>query len=458
MENTQEMINRKDSDDNTMTMEDLRESRSVSYAGRALAGHSSTSMHNIDMYLSSPLRSRNSEASDLNSGSGSGISTPTDDASDYSIEENATNSSNDDLETSTDSLTLINEEDEAVTTLPELNLEHLLPVQVHEATKVVLVTGGAGFIGSHVADLLLSRGDYVVIVDEVNDYYDVNIKRQNLEMLRSKYGEERLAIYDTVDICDVEKMEVVFETHKPRFVCHLAARAGVRPSIQDPFIYIHSNIEGTTRLLELARKHGNDNFVWASSSSVYGDSKHEIFSESDHVDFPVSPYAATKKACELLTYTYHSLYKLNVTGLRFFTVYGPRGRPDMAPFIFVDRVSRGVEIQQFGDGSSSRDYTYIDDIVDGVVRAVDRPLGYQVFNLGNGSPTKLKDFIDLVAKYTGETPKVKVLPNQPGDVQKTCADIRRARLLLGYNPQTPFANGIEKTVAWYNNFYKNKAV
>merc|ERR1711988_2055303 len=164
---------------------------------------------------------------------------------------------------------------------------------------------------------------------------------------------------------------------------------------------------------------------------------------SDHVDFPVSPYAATKKACELLTYTYHSLYKLNVTGLRFFTVYGPRGRPDMAPFIFVDRVSRGDEIQQF---------------VDGVVRAVDRPLGYQIFNLGNGSPTKLKDFIDLVAKYTGKTPKVKVLPNQPGDVQKTCADIRRARVLLGYNPQTPFANGIEKTVAWYNEFYKYKAV
>lgn len=182
----------------------------------------------------------------------------------------------------------------------------------------------------------------------------------------------------------------------------------------------------------------------------------KFFSESDCVDFPVSPYAASKKACELLTHTYHHLYKLNVTGLRFFTVYGPRGRPDMAPFIFVDRVSRGVEIQQFGDGSSSRDYTYIDDIVDGVVRAVDRPLGYQVFNLGNGAPTKLKDFISLVAKHTGETPKIKVLPNQPGDVQKTCADIRRAKLLLGYDPQTPFANGIEKTVKWYQRFYNKK--
>merc|ERR1711975_5323 len=156
--------------------------------------------------------------------------------------------------------------------------------------------GGAGFIGSHVADLLLSRGDYVVIVDEVNDYYDVNIKRQNLEMLRSKYGEERLAIYDTVDICDVEKMEVVFETHKPRFVCHLAARAGVRPSIQDPFIYIHSNIEGTTHLMELSAKYGVKNFVFASSSSVYGGSKSTFFSEEEVVDNPVSPYAASKKA------------------------------------------------------------------------------------------------------------------------------------------------------------------
>lgn len=455
-------MTRKHSDDNTVTFEDLRESRPNSKDEKMILGHSSTSMHNIDMYLTSPQRVSQRHSENESDYPGSGISTPTDDASEFSIEENNTNeeeiSSNDEFETSTDSLTIINEDDQAVNALPELNLDHLLPVQVHEESKVVLVTGGAGFIGSHVADVLLARGDFVVVVDELNHYYDVSIKQQNLEMLRSKYSEDKLAIYDNVDICDMEKMEKIFESHKPRFVCHLAARAGVRPSIKDPFIYIHSNIEGTTRLLELARKHGNDNFVWASSSSVYGDSKHEIFSESDQVDFPVSPYAATKKACELLTYTYHHLYKLNVTGLRFFTVYGPRGRPDMAPFIFVDRISKGDEIQQFGDGSSSRDYTYIDDIVDGVVRAVDRPLGYQVFNLGNGAPTKLKDFIDLVAKYTGKIPKVKVLPNQPGDVQKTCADIRRARILLGYDPQTPFANGIEKTVAWYNNFYNKKAV
>ena len=453
-------MTRKDSDDKTVTIEELRESHKST---RSSLGHASTSMHNIDLYLASSAQ-RNKSRKDKEEGddySGSGNSTPTDDASEYSLEENNTNEENSDadgLDISSDSLTIINEDDQAVTSLPELNIDHLLPVQVHKGFKVVLVTGGAGFIGSHVADVLLARGDYVVIVDEVNDYYDVTIKRNNLEMLRSKYGTDNLAIYDDVDICDLEKMEKIFVTHKPTYVCHLAARAGVRPSIQDPFIYIHSNIEGTTRLLELARKHGNKNFVWASSSSVYGDSNQEIFSESDHVDFPVSPYAATKKACELLTYTYHHLYKLNVTGLRFFTVYGPRGRPDMAPFIFVDRVSRGAEIQQFGDGSSSRDYTYIDDIVDGVVRAVDRPLGYQIFNLGNGSPTKLKDFIDLVAKYTGKTPKVKVLPNQPGDVQKTCADIRRARILLGYNPQTPFAQGIEKTVAWYTNFYNKKAV
>jgi UDP-glucuronate 4-epimerase len=477
-----ESISRKNSDDHTVSIEDIRHSerkltqknRSIQRESTSLC-HSSTSMHNIDIYLTSNRgNTRGSNLSDEDedeSNPESGISTPTDDASNFSMEGDETddlddNESEKDVDTSnhTDSASsssssdhmMINDTDEAVTSLPELNLDHLLPVQVRDEFKVVLVTGGAGFIGSHVADALLARGDYVVIVDEVNDYYDVNIKQSNLDMLRTKYGENNLAIYDDVDICNVEKMEIIFTTHKPRFVCHLAARAGVRPSIQDPFIYIHSNIEGTTRLLELARKHGNDNFVWASSSSVYGDSAKEVFSESDCVDFPVSPYAASKKACELLTHTYHHLYKLNVTGLRFFTVYGPRGRPDMAPFIFVDRVSRGVEIQQFGDGSSSRDYTYIDDIVDGVVRAVDRPLGYQVFNLGNGAPTKLKDFISLVAKHTGETPKIKVLPNQPGDVQKTCADIRRAKLLLGYDPQTPFANGIEKTVKWYQRFYNKK--
>lgn len=317
----------------------------------------------------------------------------------------------------------------------------------HREPKVVLVTGGAGFIGSHVASYLLERGDRVVVVDEVNDYYDVRIKRNNLKTLKEMYG-DRVAIYEG-DVCDVELMNRVYENESPNFVCHLAARAGVRPSIQDPYVYIHSNVEGTTRLLDLARANGCENFVFASSSSVYGGSNKEVFAEEDVVDFPVSPYAATKKACELIAYTYHHLYGLNVAGLRFFTVYGPRGRPDMAPFKFIDRISRGVAVQQFGDGSSSRDYTYIDDIVDGVVRALDRPLGYQVYNLGNGTPVGLTDFIHMVEECVHKEAKIQIMPEQPGDVPRTCADISKARTLLGYSPRTSFRDGIRKTVEWY---------
>jgi UDP-glucuronate 4-epimerase len=327
-------------------------------------------------------------------------------------------------------------------------------VEPHVGYKKVLVTGGAGFIGSHVAEYLLERGDDVIIIDEVNDYYDTNIKESNLRLLRTKYpSTDRLKIYKG-DICDAELMTMIFETDAPKWVCHMAARAGVRPSIQDPYVYIHSNIHGTTRLMEMSAKYGVQNFVFASSSSVYGGSKSTYFSEDEVVDNPVSPYAATKKACELLGYTYHHLTNLNVTGLRFFTVYGPRGRPDMAPFMFIDRVSRGLEIKQFGDGSSSRDYTYIDDIVDGVVRAVDRPYGYQIFNLGKGNGTSLKEFIDLVSKHTGNQAQVKVLPDQPGDVPYTCADVSRAEALLGYRSQVSFEEGIRRTVEWYQGAYE----
>ena len=317
--------------------------------------------------------------------------------------------------------------------------------------KTVLVTGGAGFIGSHVAEVLLSRGDRVVVVDEMNDYYDINIKRANLEALQKKHG--GLVSVHEGDVCDANFIGKVFEEEKPKYVVHMAARAGVRPSIDDPFVYVHSNVEATTRLLDLARKHGNESFVFASSSSVYGGSKASLFSEDDVVDHPVSPYAATKKAKELMAYTYHHLYGLNIAGLRFFTVYGPRGRPDMAPFKFVDRVARGVELQRYGDGTSSRDYTYIDDIVDGTVRALDRPLGYQIYNLGRGDSTSLNEFIEIVEEKVGKKAIVRVLPDQPGDVPRTCADISKARRLLGYNPQTPFAEGMAKTVAWYQNEY-----
>lgn len=326
------------------------------------------------------------------------------------------------------------------------------PVKPHTGKKKVLLTGGAGFIGSHVADQLLARGDDVILIDEVNDYYDISIKESNLQMLVDKYGKERIQI-DRKDICDQEAMRQIFENHRPEWVCHMAARAGVRPSIQDPLLYVHSNVEGTTRLLELSRQHGVKNFVFASSSSVYGGSKSTYFSEDEVTDSPISPYAATKISSELMAYTYHHLYGLNVTGLRFFTVYGPRGRPDMAPFMFIDRVSRGKTIQQFGDGTSSRDYTYVEDIANGVIRALDRPYPYQIFNLGKGSGTKLSDFVQVVEKYVGKSAKIELLPDQPGDVPRTCADVRKAERLLGYKSQVPFDEGIRRTVEWYKQQY-----
>jgi UDP-glucuronate 4-epimerase len=329
-------------------------------------------------------------------------------------------------------------------------------VQPHIGYKKVLVTGGAGFIGSHVAEALLERGDSVVIVDEMNDYYDVAIKEANLELLRRRF-KSKLTIYKG-DICDEGFMKNIFDTERPEWVCHLAARAGVRPSIDDPYVYIHSNIVGTTLLLQLSHQYGVQNFVYASSSSVYGGSQSTYFSEHENVDNPVSPYAATKKACELMAHVYHDLYKLNVTGLRFFTVYGPRGRPDMAPFKFIDRISRGLEIQQFGDGSSSRDYTFIDDIVDGILRSLDRPYPFQIFNLGKGSGTSLGDFIRLVEKYTKRKAIVKILPDQPGDVPYTCADISKARNLLGYTAGTSFEDGIRKTVDWYQKAFSQDLI
>jgi UDP-glucuronate 4-epimerase len=326
-------------------------------------------------------------------------------------------------------------------------------VEPHVGYKKVLITGGAGFIGSHVAEYLLARGDDVVIIDEMNQYYDVTIKESNLKLLKDSYPEEgRVKIYRG-DICDRPLLESIFETENIKWVCHMAARAGVRPSIQDPFVYIHSNVNATTHLMELSHKHGIENFVFASSSSVYGGSKSTFFSEDEVVDHPVSPYAATKKTCELLAYTYHHLYQLKITGLRFFTVYGPRGRPDMAPFKFTDRIYRGLEMQQFGDGSSSRDYTYISDIVDGVVRSIDRPYDYQIFNLGKGAGTSLKKFIGLVEKNVGKKAIIQILPDQPGDVPYTCADVAKAKHLLGYSSKVTFEDGIKRTVDWYKNSY-----
>ncbi|KAJ3406965.1 hypothetical protein HDV05_005685 [Chytridiales sp. JEL 0842] len=322
-------------------------------------------------------------------------------------------------------------------------------------TKKILVTGGAGFIGSHTAETLLSRGDQVVVVDELNDYYDLSQKEENLRILFEL--SERLGVYFRfykADVADMEAMEYIFEQERPDMICHLAARAGVRPSIQDPFIYIQSNITGTTTLLTLSHKYSIKNFVYASSSSVYGGNTKVPFSELDPTEHPISPYAASKKATELMASTYNHLYKLPVTGLRFFTVYGPRGRPDMAPFLFVKKISEGTPIDQFGDGSSSRDYTYITDIVSGILASLDTPRPCAVFNLGNSSTVTLSRFIQIVENTVGKKAIRNMKPEQPGDVKTTYADLTISARELGYNPQTPIEEGIRRLVAWYQSTRK----
>lgn len=309
----------------------------------------------------------------------------------------------------------------------------------------ILLTGGAGFIGSHTARALLARGDSVVIVDDFNDYYSPRIKRQNAEELAAH---PQCTICEG-DICDYTFLQDVMTSHPCTVVCHLAARAGVRASIQTPFLYEKVNVCGTTHLLQLAVDHNIENFVYASSSSVYGNMTEAPFCEDMQLDAPVSPYAATKKACELMAYTYHHLYGLPCTGLRFFTVYGPAGRPDMAPFIFTRHILRGTPITRYGDGTTQRDYTYIDDIVTGILAAIDTPHPYEIFNLGNCRPVALSTLITLLEKAIGKTAKITVEPLQPGDVLMTCADTSKAARMLGYTPKTPLEKGLQTFVDWF---------
>ena len=338
----------------------------------------------------------------------------------------------------------------------------------HTGHKKVLVTGAAGFIGSHVAEALLERGDEVIVVDDMNDYYDVSIKEGNLNLLRdkaktiarqqaNKTAEDILTIYRG-DINNETIMRSIFDQHKPRWICHMAARAGVRPSIDDPLLYAKANVLGTMSMLEYSREYNATNVVISSSSSVYGESESTYFSEAEDVNEPVSPYAATKRSGELISFTYHKLYDLKVTNLRFFTVYGPRGRPDMAPYKFISRVTRGDVIEQYGDGTTSRDYTYVDDIVDGVIRAIDRPYPYEIINLGKGSGTKLNEFISLVEKYVGNKANIKLMPAQPGDVPFTNADISKAKKLLGYSSKVPIEEGVRRTVAWFKDTFTEDGI
>lgn len=308
-----------------------------------------------------------------------------------------------------------------------------------------LITGGAGFIGSHTTTALLERGDQVVCLDNFNDYYSPARKRKNVAPF---LAHPAYKLYEA-DIRDATALEKVFDQENVDKVIHIAAMAGVRYSLQRPDLYAQVNVEGTVNVLECARRHQVANFVFASSSSVYGARSKAPFREDDPVSQPISPYAATKRAAELITYAYHHLYGLRCTSLRFFTVYGPRGRPDMAPYLFTRWIFEDRELSMFGDGSSRRDYTYIDDIVAGVVAALDADLSFEIINLGNSQTIALGDFIAVVEEVVGKKARIVQVPPQPGDVPLTCADIAKARRLLGYEPRTDIRAGMAHFADWY---------
>jgi len=310
----------------------------------------------------------------------------------------------------------------------------------------VLVTGSAGFIGSHAVERLLVDGHEVVGLDNFDAFYDRRTKQSNLEaaLVHHRYT------FLEADIRDTERMAEIFRRHGPfDAVMHLAAKAGVRPSIAEPRLYEEVNIAGTMNLLEAAvRSSRPTRFVFASSSSVYGNNPKVPFSETDPVDNPISPYAATKKAGELICHTYHHLYDLPVFCLRFFTVYGPRQRPDLAIQKFIRKIFAGEPVPMYGDGSSSRDYTYIDDVIAGVRRAIDRCRGYEIINLGSRHPVVLKEMIEVVAEACGREAVIEPLPMQPGDMERTFADVEKAARLLDYKPSVPFREGVALQVEW----------
>ncbi|MGQ9662097.1 MAG: GDP-mannose 4,6-dehydratase [Kiritimatiellia bacterium] len=314
-----------------------------------------------------------------------------------------------------------------------------------ELIMQILVTGGAGFIGSHLTERFLERGDHVVILDNLNDAYDPRIK---LENLRRSLSSSR-ATFVKGDILDTALLRQLFSRHGFDVVVHLAARAGVRSSLTQPLLYEEVNCRGTLNLLEEMRIHNVRRFVFASSSSVYGNVKTIPFREDARVDRPLSPYAATKVAGELYCYNFHHLYGVSVTALRFFTVYGPRQRPDMAIYKFTALINAGQPIPFYGDGTTARDYTYYSDIIDGVVAAVDRDLGFEIVNLGDSRTTTLAELVQLIESNLGKKAILHRMPVPKEDVTVTCADITKAEHLLGYRPKVPIEEGIRRFVEWY---------
>jgi UDP-glucuronate 4-epimerase len=329
----------------------------------------------------------------------------------------------------------------------------------------VLVTGAAGFIGLHLCQRLLAAGEQVVGIDNLNDYYDVALKRARLEILQKQRGFQ----FEKLDVSDRAGMAALFSAHAFDSVVHLAAQAGVRYSLVNPLAYIDANLTGFGHVLEGCRARKVGHLVFASSSSVYGTNHHTPFSEHDAVDHPVSLYAATKRANELMAHVYAHLYGLPMTGLRFFTVYGPWGRPDMAYFSFTAKILAGTPLQVFNHGDMERDFTYIDDIVEGVLRVVGHPplagteaadtpalssAPFRVYNIGNNRPVKLLRFIEILEECLGRKASLEMLPMQPGDVLRTCADVADLEAAVGFRPVTPIETGLRKFVAWYRDYYR----
>ncbi len=318
----------------------------------------------------------------------------------------------------------------------------------------ILLTGGVGFIGSHLAERLLLSGNDIVIIDNFNDFYEPENKRRNFaQVAKTAVDNDQTLLLCEGDIRDTEFIHGIFVQEKPDAVIHLAAAAGVRPSIENPLFYEEVNVKGTINLLEAARTNGIRPFIFASSSSVYGNNTKVPFAEVDPVDHPISPYAATKKAGELICHTYHHLYGINIACLRFFTVYGPRQRPDLAINKFVRLIDQEKPVPFYGDGSTSRDYTYIDDIITGIERALawttaDEPR-YEIFNLGGSRPIDLRRLVQIIEQELGKKADLERLPMQPGDVQMTFADLRKSEKILGYKPVTQMEDGIAGFISWY---------
>ena len=309
----------------------------------------------------------------------------------------------------------------------------------------ILITGAAGFIGSHLSERLLQEGSRIICLDNLDTFYDPQIKRENLKPLLANNNFTMIE----GDIRDLKLLTDIFEGNRIDIIVHIAARAGVRPSIKEPLLYYDVNVRGTTNLLEMAKNYHVKKFIFASSSSVYGENKKVPFSEDDNVDYPVSPYAATKKTGELISFTYHHLYGIPVSCLRFFTVYGPRQRPEMAIHKFTRLIYEGKSIPVYGDGTSRRDYTYIDDIISGITASVNTELGYEIINLGESKTIKLTELISLIEENLQKKAIIEWLPDQPGDVPVTFADINKARRLLGYAPCIDIKEGAGRFVEWF---------